>query len=281
MTMDNDVLLKVKPVELAQSLLNRRRMLSDSLPGVIRNLEAEEDSLVPKLEKQANAHRQANERVAELKQVRDEAQREAGKIIVEVKSIREGLMEGGGMVSLDPQWKKEQLFEKLEEIEQKIQTSALDHKSEGKLLNQRKKLLEENELWLIDRKESNPEMTLFIEKRREMAKFYKSADKAHKGMLGAVEKAQPLYEKKAALAAELIEVKSQLDRAKELLSQSDKAIKHWERRLSEGFGDLGPGFPDLLRDSRRVSNGGASSFAGKSNPKSKRPKTKKSRGEEG
>ena len=177
MTMDNDALLKVEPDELAQSLLNRRRMLKESLPGVIRNLEAEEDSLTPKLERQANAHQQANERVAELKLVRDEGQRKAAEIIGEIKSARKGLMESGGMVNLDPRWKKEKLFEKLEEIEQKIQTSALDHKSEGEMLDRRRKLLEENERWLADRKESNPEMAFYIEKRRELSKLYKYADK--------------------------------------------------------------------------------------------------------
>ena len=99
-------------------------------------------------------------------------------------------------------------------------------------------------------------------------------------MLAAVEKAQPLYEKMAALTAELIDVRSQLDRAKELLSQSDKAIKHWEKRLSEGFGDLGPGFPDLFKDSRRVADGGASSFARKSSSSRTRTTTD-ARGEEG
>ena len=280
MTMDNDGLLKVGPDELAQSLLNRRRMLKETLPGVIRNLEAEEDSLISKLERQINAHQRANERVAELKLARDEGQRKASGIIGEVKSVREGLMEGRGMVNLDPRWKREKLFEKLEEIEQKIQTSALDHKSERKMLDRRKKLLEENESWLADRKESNPQMTSYVEKSRELSKLYKSADKAHRGMLAAVEKARPLYEKLIVLRAELIDVRSQLDRAKELLSQSDNAIEHWERRLSDGFGDLGPGFPDLLKDSRKVTGGGASSFAGKSSSSVSRT-TNSARGEGG
>ena len=280
MAMDNDALLKVEPDELAQSLLNRRRMLKESLPGVIRNLEAEEESLTPKLERQTKAHQQANERVAELKLIRDESQRDAGLVFVNVKSARENLVQSGGMVNLDPKWKKERLFEKLEEIEHRIQTSALDHKSEGKMLDQRRKLLKENERWIEDRKESNEEMVDFIEKRREMSKFYKAADKAHMGMLAAVEKAQPLYEKKAVLSAELRDVKSQLDRAKELLSQSDKAIKHWERRLLEGYGDLGPGFPDLLKDMRGVTDGGASSFARKSRSINTHNATKRSGGKE-
>ena len=34
------------------------------------------------------------------------------------------------MVNLDPSWKKEKLFDEIEEIEKKIETSALDHKAE-------------------------------------------------------------------------------------------------------------------------------------------------------
>ena len=43
--------MKVTPDGLASALLNRRMLLKDSLPGVIRNLEAEEDALSPKLER--------------------------------------------------------------------------------------------------------------------------------------------------------------------------------------------------------------------------------------
>ena len=38
--MDTEALLNVGPEELASSLLKRRLMLKESLPGVIRNLEA-------------------------------------------------------------------------------------------------------------------------------------------------------------------------------------------------------------------------------------------------
>ena len=57
------------------------------------------------------------------------------------------------------------------------------------------------------------------------------------------------------------EVKSQLDRARELLSQSDRAIQHWEKRLELGFGEAGPGFGDLLKAGKTVEQGGLSSFA--------------------
>ena len=81
-----------------------------------------------------------------------------------------------------------------EEIETKIQTSALDHKSERKLIEKRRELISENDKWIRERKDSNPEMSDYLEKSREMSKLFKKADKAHSSMKGAVSKAQPLYE---------------------------------------------------------------------------------------
>tara|TARA_Y100001956_G_scaffold74360_1_gene81385 strand:+ start:252 stop:1085 length:834 start_codon:yes stop_codon:yes gene_type:complete len=271
--MDTVALLKLKPEELANSLLQRRLMLKESLPGVIRNLEAEEESLSPKVERLARSFEDANSKVAELKKARDSGQSEAGVLISEVKEIREDLIESGGMVNLDPKWKKEKMLEKIEEIEHKIQTSALDHRSERKLLDERRALISQNDKWLKDRKDSNPEMSEYLKKSRKMSSLYKKADKAHAKMLDAVEKAQPIYEKTTAATEELREIRSQLDRARELLSQSDRAIGHWERRLKDGFGDIGPGFPDLLRGHEIVKGGGLSSFAkapaSNSNPKKK------------
>ena len=69
--MDTAELMEVEPGELAEKLLRRRVMLKDSLPGVIRNLEAEEDSLSPKVERMKNAFDDANSKVAAFKEERD------------------------------------------------------------------------------------------------------------------------------------------------------------------------------------------------------------------
>ena len=270
--MDSEALLAVTPDELAQALLLRRQVLKEELPNVIRTLEAEEETLEPRVQRIVDSHRESNERVAQLKEKRNSAQKEAGSILKSVRQARDSLAESGKMVNLDPDWKKEKLFEELEQIEHNIQTSALDHKSERKLLDRRKKLLEQNDRWLKSRRDSNPEMATFIDSRTKMNSLYKEADKAHRSMLEIVEKAQPMYEKKVALNADLREIRRQLDRARELLSQSDHAIAHWERRLKDGFGDIGGGFPDLMVANKRVSDGGRSSFA--RNPKQKRNKGK-------
>ena len=145
----------------------------------------------------------------------------------------------------------------------------MSHKSEGKLISRRKKLIEENEKWLKERKDANPEMAEYVEARRGMVANFRTSEGAHSKMLEAVKKAQPLYEKKASLQEEIRDVRRQLDRAKELLSQSSRAIEHWERRLKEGFGDIGSGHDDLLADMHRVMSGGASSFSKKGKKKGK------------
>ena len=268
--------MRVTPDDLASALLKRRILLKDSLPAVIRNLEAEEDTLSPRLDRMKKSFDEANEKVAKFKAERDQFQTSAGTLIPDVKRIRKKLNESGGMISLDPKWKKMKLLEQIEEIEIKIQTSALDHKSERKLLEKRRSLISQNDKWIRDRKDSNPEMAEYLEKNREMSKLFKKADKAHSQMIGAVSKAQPLYEKVTSASAEIREIRSQLDRAKELLAQSDKAIDYWEKRIENGFGDLGPGFKDLLKGQKNVDSGGSSSFA----KGSRKLRETKSRGEE-
>ena len=274
--MDTSELMKVTPDMLASALLERRMLLKDSLPGVIRNLEAEEDTLSPKLERMKKSFDESNSKVAKFKTERDKYQARAGTLIPDVKRIRAKLIESGGMISLDPKWKKMKLLEQIEEIETKIQTSALDHKSERKLIEKRRQLISENDKWIRERKDSNPEMADYLDKNREMSKLFKKADKAHSSMIGAVSKAQPLYEKLNIATEEIREIRSQLDRAKELLAQSDKAIDYWERRIKDGFGDLGPGFRDLLRGQKNVEKGGNSSFY----KSSKKVKDAKSGGKE-
>ena len=268
--MDTEALLTVTPDELAQALLLRRQVLKEELPNVIRNLEAEEESLEPRVQRIVTSHRASNKKVAQLKERRNRAQKEAGSILGQVKIDRDSLAESGKMVNLDPNWKREKLLDELEQIENSIQTSALDHVAERKLLDRRKKLLEKNDRWLKSRRDSNPEMASFIDSRVEMNTLYREADNANRSMIETVEKAQPMHEKKVVLTAELRDIRRQLDRAKELLAQSDYAMAHWERRLKDGFGELGGGFPDLMAANIRVAKGGRSSFARSSKPKRSR-----------
>ena len=261
--MNTDELLAVTPEEMAKSLLARRELLRQQLPTVIRTLEADEQNLAPKAKKAVEISKNINSKVSELKEERNKAQKEANELLKIVKESREKLIQSDGMINLDPSWKKEKMFEEIEDIEKKIETSALDHKAERKLLDKRKKLIEENDKWLKQRRDLNPEMVTYIDARREMNTLYRLADKSHRKMLDGVEKAQPQHEKQQKIRDDLREIRRQLDRARELLSQSDRAIEYWERRLDKGFGELGDGFKDLLSAQKKVAEGGDSSFARK------------------
>lgn len=267
--MDVEQLLEVKPEELARGLLSRWRALEEQLPNVIRNLEAEEEALSPRVKRAVDSHKKANETVAEKKSERDASQAVARAKLSEVKKSIELLSNKGGMVSLDPEWKKVKLLEELENIEDRIETSALDHKEEGKLITKRRKLIEKNEKWLKERRDSNPEMSKYVDSRKTMISNFRISEAAHSRMLKAVEKAQPLYEKKVSLQTEIRDIRRQLDRARELYSQSSDAISLWEGKISSGFGDGNSGFDDLLTDMNRVLGGGASSFAKKTGNKKK------------
>ena len=101
--MDTSELMRVTPDELASALLKRRMLLKDSLPGVIRNLEAEEDTLSPRLDRMRKSFDEANEKVAKFKAERDDFQTSAGALIPDVKRIRkklnEHLLSGGCLLS--------------------------------------------------------------------------------------------------------------------------------------------------------------------------------------
>ena len=143
----------------------------------------------------------------------------------------------------------------------------MDHKAERKLLDKEKKLIEKNDKWLKQRRDSNPDMATYIDARREMNALYRQADKSHRKMLDGVEKAQPQHEKQQKIRDDLREIRRQLDRARELLTQSDKAIEHWERRLEKGFGDLERVSTIFYQLKERFAEGGDSSFARKKRKK--------------
>ena len=75
-------------MELAESLLARRVMLREALPGIIRNLQAEEESILPKMKRAIERHEKSNRNVASLKNERDVLQKKAATLLNDLKNIR-------------------------------------------------------------------------------------------------------------------------------------------------------------------------------------------------
>ena len=99
LSMDSQALLQVSPEVLAQALLDRRTLLKDKLPTVIRSLEAEEEKLEPRVARAVKNHDKANRSVAEMKTTRDSSQVDARNLLPTVLGNRDTLVDSGGMIN--------------------------------------------------------------------------------------------------------------------------------------------------------------------------------------
>jgi len=259
---DTESLLSITPKEIAESLLIRRRALKEQLPNIIKNLDNESEALTPKLAKIREKNQKINIKTSEIKKRRDMFQKEAGKIWNKIKDTQNKLTESGNMINLDPKWKKERMMEELEEIEFNIQTVALDHKAEKKMIDARRNIIRQNELWLKERKSSNPQMADFIEKRKKMNTLYKAADKEHREMIRNVNLGEPVHAKYIAIKKELADINRQNHKAKRLLKNLDRDISYWENIILDGF-------DELMTLAKKVQQGKESSFASNKNKKAK------------
>jgi len=259
---DTETLLSVTPEEIVAALLIRRKALKDQLPNIIKNLDNESEALIPKLTKMKEKNEKIKIKISEIKKRRDVHQKEAGEIWGKIKLIQNELIESGNMISLDPKWKKERMTEELEEIEFNIQTVALDHKAEKKMIDARRNIIRQNELWLKERKSSNPQMADFIEKRKKMNTLYKAADKEHREMIRNVNLGEPVHAKYIAIKKELVDINRQNDKAKRLLKNLDRDISYWENIILDGF-------DELMTLAKKVQQGKESSFASNKNKKAK------------
>jgi uncharacterized coiled-coil DUF342 family protein len=244
-------LLALKPEELASTILERRKILADALPGIETAMSDDADTLSPEVEKLRLARDTHSNRVAELKKQRNDAQQEARVLLQQTRKIRSALEETGGLKNLDPKWAKVKLEESLQEIEDKIEKEALSLIDERRLISERKALLKKNEEWLDQRKKSNPEMAEYVDSSKKMQKLFTLADKLHQEMLKHVEKNEPIHAEFIEKRTELRSSIRQLERARALIKQSESAISFWENANQDGF-------EKLLTASKRVESGGKS-----------------------
>ena len=245
-------LLALKPEELAEAILERRRLLAKALPEIEARMTDDADALGPEVEKLRLERDAGSNKVAELKNSRNKAQQEARGLLQQTRALREQLDASGGLKNLDPKWAKEKLEEGLAGIEEKIEKQALSLTDERKLLAERKKLLQKNEAWLEKRRKENPEMSEYVDSSREMQKLFKLANELHLEMLTYVERNEPIHATFVEKRAELRNSMRQVERSRALIKQSESAITFWENSLENGF-------DDLLKNAKTVESGGGSS----------------------
>lgn len=251
--MDANDLLAVSPKLLAQAILHRRERLSELIPD---DLEARKVELA-EAEPQAKSAREdrdgINEKVAGLKNERNSAQKKARALFERSNEIREQLIAEGGMKDPDPKWAQDKLSEKLQSIETQLETSAGNHKTEEKFINEMKALIREHEDWVAERSASQPLVKEMKDSRTKARTLLDSSQKAHDAM---VELVGANAERHADFVRWEDVRKRSTSRTKILenaLLSSQDALEFWKARVTNNE------FDDLMLDATRVRSGGQSS----------------------
>ena len=238
--MSAEELVNVSPEEIIDLLLTRRRLLQDQLPYMIQGLEETRDQMQISYDALKPKYLVKMDEINRFRMERDESHSEAKELRIKVEKIQNDLVNTGQMMSLDPRWKKDKLLSELNAIDDRIQTSALDHVEERKLLEERRKLIRRNDDWLEERKQANPELANYVQGRRDMSRLYQSGNKAHQDMIQALEKSAPERKKFNQIRKDLRDAKNQLEAAARLMTESEQAIAYWTRRKEEGIGEIEP-----------------------------------------
>jgi hypothetical protein len=238
--MSAEELVNVSPEEIIDLLLTRRRLLKDQLPYMIQGLEETRDQMQISYDALKPKYLVKMDEINRFRMERDESHSEAKELRIKVEKIQNDLVNTGQMMSLDPRWKKDKLLSELNAIDDRIQTSALDHVEERKLLEERRKLIRRNDDWLEERKQANPELANYVQGRRDMSRLYQSGNKAHQDMIQALEKSASERKKFNQIRKDLRDAKNQLEAAARLMTESEQAIAYWTRRKEEGIGEIEP-----------------------------------------
>jgi hypothetical protein len=253
--MDANDLLAVSPKLLAQAILHRRERLADIIPDDLEARKVELAEAEPKA-KSARANRdEINVKVANLKGERNAAQKEARTLFERSNEIREQLIQEGGMKNPDPKWAKDKLSEKLQSLENQLETSAGTHKTEEKFINEMKSLIREHEEWVSERSASQPLVKEMNDSRTRARSLLDSAQKAHDAMVELVGANAESQEDFVRWEEVRRRSTSRTKRLEDALSSSEDALEFWKTRVEREE------FDDLVIDAERVRNGGMSSKA--------------------
>ena len=270
--MDAKDLLAVSPKLLAQAVLHRRERIADMIPGDLESRRTEQAEAEPLAKAAREKRDKIIDQVANLKRERNDSQKAARALFEQANEIREQLMIEGGIKDPDPKWAKEKLSAKLGQIETQLETTAGNHKTEEKFINEMKALIREHQEWVSQRSESQPLIEKMRAAQTKARELLETAQKAHDAMGVLVDSNAESHQ--SFVQWEQVRRRS-TGRARKLedaLGSSQSALEFWQNRVEKNQ------FDDLCSNAERVRAGGQSS---KVIVKSKREKSHTSKaGEE-
>ena len=254
---DVDALLEVQPDLLARLVLHRRERLAEVIPD---QLDARRQELEAAKGFASEAKRQRDQlssTIASLKTERNTYQAKARAAFERVEALREG-MEGKDVIRTpDPAWARERLQERLNAIEEDMQQTAGDHKTEAGFIAAMRALVTEHESWVAGRTEKAGDHVAMKEARAEAHAMLDAAQKAHEAMLLVVHDHQRHHRDFVDQDEGLRRADSRTRRLVKALDESEQAIAYWNGVVAENLDADHP----LLKAMVKVAEGGASSFA--------------------
>lgn len=253
--MDANDLLSVSPKLLAQAILHQRERLIEQIP---EQLEASKSDL-EKSEPLAKAARlevdKINSKVAKLKGERNAAQTKAKQLFQKSSELWEQISESGGVKNPNPKWAKDKLSQRLKSIEDKLQTSAGNHKTEEKYINEMKNLIREHEEWVESNAASQPQLLEMRESRKEAKRLLEVAQKAHEAMIELVKDNEEKHNQFMTWEKLRRSSISKKRKFNDVIKFSEKSLEFWSDKLEHD------NFEELLKNSANVKLGKPSSFA--------------------
>jgi hypothetical protein len=252
--MDSLELLAVTPELLAKAIIHRRERLLELIPEELEACKAQQTEAESMARSARKSRDDINEKVASLKKERNNAQKEAKNLFEQAGNLRQVMVDEGRMAAPEPKWAKDKLAARLAEIENRLETTSGDHKTEGRYINEMKALIREHEQWVEQRADSQPEFTKMKESQNRAALLMETAQKAHQAMTELAEANIDRHETYVRWEEGRRRSTSKSKRLDDALKSSDSAKSFWNDKLKEGFGQL-------LEDSNRVGDGGMSSKA--------------------
>ena len=252
--MEPNELLSVSPEFLAKAIIHRRERLLELIPSELEQAQALQMEADQNSRNAKQSRDEINQKVANLKKERNHAQNEAKQLFEEAAKARDELIEKGEMKTPEPKWAKDKLSNKIQRIEEKIQTTGGNHKTEEKFINEMKALIKEHEEWVAQRANASPLMNEMKKNQQAAKKLIIAAEKAHKSMVELVEANEDRHtsfvgweekrRKHTSLSGKLTTAKK----------SSEEAVRFWRETLEKGL-------EALLIDAKRVEDGGQSTLS--------------------
>lgn len=253
-TMDPLELLAVTPDLLAKAIIHRRERLLELIPEELEACKAQQLEAETMARSARKSRDDINEKVASLKNERNNAQKEAKLLFEQAGVLRQVMVDEGRMAAPEPKWAKDKLAARLAEIENRLETTSGDHKTEGRYINEMKALIREHEQWVEQRVDSQPDFTKMRECQNQAAVLMETAQKAHQAMTELAEANLDRHDTYVRWEEGRRRSTSKSKRLDDALKSSDSANTFWNGKLQSNF-------DTLLKESNRVADNGMSSKA--------------------